>query len=382
MVRTTADDAVELSAIERATGTPLGQARSLPGPVPSFPREAPRAAIEAVVRRALQRPPCVIGFSGGRDSSLVLALALDVARREGLPEPVALTMRFPAVPGTDESAWQERVVTHLRPERWERVELTDELDVLGGPARALLRRHGLLWPANAGFNLPLLDRARGGSLLASAAGWQLFDGWKYLRHHALLRGRVWPEPRDAARLAAFAGPEALRRWLRARALDRKFPWLTPEGLAEATAEYVRAPEPRRWDHWVGWYAGQRSKQVGDATLALLAGERDVQVCDPFMDPRVVAAIARAGGRSGPWPAHALRGALGAELLPEGLIVRAGTRTEYGPVLWGPGARAFAAAWDGRGVDPARVDAEALRAIWAGPPWLHAATLLQAAWCAT
>ena len=56
---------------------------------------SPRAALEAVVLRALLRPPCLVSFSGGRDSSLVLAIASDVARRHGLPLPVPATNRFP-----------------------------------------------------------------------------------------------------------------------------------------------------------------------------------------------------------------------------------------------------------------------------------------------
>ena len=45
----------------------------------------PRRALEHVVREALLRPPCGVAFSGGRDSSAVLAVAAHVARRDGLP---------------------------------------------------------------------------------------------------------------------------------------------------------------------------------------------------------------------------------------------------------------------------------------------------------
>jgi len=38
------------------------------------------------------RPPCVVTFSSGRDSSLLLAVAAEVAACEGLEPPIALTI--------------------------------------------------------------------------------------------------------------------------------------------------------------------------------------------------------------------------------------------------------------------------------------------------
>jgi hypothetical protein len=53
------------------------------------PGATARGVLEELISPALERPPCVIGFSGGRDSSSLLALATHLARREGLPMPVA-----------------------------------------------------------------------------------------------------------------------------------------------------------------------------------------------------------------------------------------------------------------------------------------------------
>ncbi|HZC13844.1 MAG TPA: hypothetical protein VE270_07480, partial [Thermoleophilaceae bacterium] len=72
-------------------------------------RGSRRAAFEDVVRGALQRPLCVVSFSGGRDSSAVLALAMHVARCDGLPLPIPLTMRFPRYARTNEDEWRELV---------------------------------------------------------------------------------------------------------------------------------------------------------------------------------------------------------------------------------------------------------------------------------
>ena len=59
----------------------------------------PRAAFEAAILPGLRRSPCLVSFSGGRDSSAVLATATAVARREGLPLPVPITHRFPSATG-------------------------------------------------------------------------------------------------------------------------------------------------------------------------------------------------------------------------------------------------------------------------------------------
>ena len=72
-----------LTPLEVATGAPLGAdpaAPSLPMPRPG----GPVAALEHSVLGALLRPPCVVSFSGGRDSSAALAVATRVARQQGI----------------------------------------------------------------------------------------------------------------------------------------------------------------------------------------------------------------------------------------------------------------------------------------------------------
>src|SRR4051794_5992486 len=52
---------------------------------------SPQRALEEALLPALQSGRCRVTFSGGRDSSVVLAGATDVARRLGLADPVPLT---------------------------------------------------------------------------------------------------------------------------------------------------------------------------------------------------------------------------------------------------------------------------------------------------
>lgn len=74
--------------------------------------------MEHAVLPAVSRPPCVVTFSGGRDSSLVLAVAANVARREGLPQPVPATINFKGIKTAEESSWQELVIRHLGLDEW------------------------------------------------------------------------------------------------------------------------------------------------------------------------------------------------------------------------------------------------------------------------
>ena len=132
------------------------------------------AALEEVMLPALRRPPAVVSFSGGRDSSAILAVATDVARRHGLDDPVPAIMRFPDAPATDETEWQELVLGHLGIRDPDVIELRDELDALGPTASAILDRRGVRWPGNAYLHEPVLERASGGSLLTGLGGDELF----------------------------------------------------------------------------------------------------------------------------------------------------------------------------------------------------------------
>lgn len=123
-------------------------------------RVDPRATLEALLRPALARAPCVIGFSGGRDSSALLAVAVALARREGWPEPVPVTLEYDSE-RTFERPWQEMVIAHVRVDEWVRLKLSDELDFVGPVAAEGLRRHGVLFPANAHMIVPLARAARG-----------------------------------------------------------------------------------------------------------------------------------------------------------------------------------------------------------------------------
>lgn len=368
----------ELSAIELASGILLGSEPHAPSYGEHTPSDGPRDALEQVVLEGLHRPPCVVSFSGGRDSSLVLAVATAVARRHGLPNPVPMTLRFPAAE-SDESAWQEQIVRHLGLTDWERITLTDELDAVGPIASDVLRRHGVLWPFNVHFHVPILRRATGGTVLTGIGGDEILLPSRWLRVNQVVARRVRPAAKDVARLAIAYGPRALRAAHARRSIEVPLRWLTSaarRALRDGIARDV-ADEPIGWDRWLehSWWPS-RSRVVGARSLTTLAHDAAVTVVNPLEDRQFLRSLGHALGRLGYPGRDAAMDALAADLLPRDVLHRRSKATFDG-AFWTDHARA-AAAWDGGGFNPAVVDAAALRAEWSLPrPDLHSMLLLQA-----
>ncbi|HEX2505576.1 MAG TPA: asparagine synthase-related protein [Gaiellaceae bacterium] len=364
-----------LAPLEVASGLVLGHDRErLPRP-----SGTPVEALEVSILPALRRTPCLVSFSGGRDSSAVLALAARVARREGLPLPIPATHRFPDAPATDESEWQEQVVRHLRLPDWLRLEHRDELDVLGPFARRALRRHGLLWPSNAHFHLPLLEAAAGGSLLTGIGGDELLGPTSWQRQLDLLRGRVRPARSDLLRLAYFVAPQPLRAWYVASRLPVEYGWLLPDARHELARRWGRqtASEPRRRRAHVRWRGRFRYHRVGGESLALLAADSGVQLVHPFLAPAFRAALARTPFEERTGAFRALVG----DVLPDEILARR-TKSSFDEAFFARHSRAFVLSWDGTGVDNFPVDPDALAAEWrSGRPDARSLLLLQAAWLA-
>ena len=228
----TPDDARRLTALELATGVAPGVASWAP-PLPRGGGQTPLEAIAAVVAPALARPPCLVSFSGGVDSSSVLSLAVEIARREGLPDPIPATNRFPGQERTDEREWQELVVQRLGLDDWIRLEFDDELDLVGPVAAELLRAHGLVFPFNMHFHVPLVAAAAGGSLLTGVGGDEAFEPAPRIQQ--VLAGRRRPRPRDALALALAYAPRPARAFVRRRLGSATLPWLTQAGSAALSA---------------------------------------------------------------------------------------------------------------------------------------------------
>jgi asparagine synthase (glutamine-hydrolysing) len=372
-----------LAARDIAFGVVCGQSLGV-DQLPDVPAAStPLTSLEDAIRPALLRPPCFVSFSGGRDSAVVLAVAVRAARREGLALPVPLTAEFPWAPATEETAWQELVVQHLELPEWERsVSDPDELDLLGPISRRCLLAHGLLYPHNKHFHAPLLERARGGSLLTGIDGDGLFGSWPWGRAVKVMAARAVPQPRDILRVGNALAPRALRRWAwRRRHVARDTPpWLTPpaqHAWARAMSEHTE--RPLRWSDHVEAYARRRSLAERVASLALLAGDADALVVHPLLDRRFLAAVKRDGGTLGWGDRTGAMLALFGDLLPHSVLSRT-TKASFSEVTWSEPSREFAREWDGQGVDADLVDAAALQAEWRTRwPDVRSGLLLQSAW---
>ncbi len=369
-----------LSPLEIAAGFPVRLAeRASRLPLSRF---EPRVALEQSVLPALFRAPAVVSFSGGRDSSLVLAIAVEVARREGLPLPVPVTVRFAADPDPVESGWQEAVVKHLRLDDWVRVDISEELDCIGPTAQEILLRHGVLWPANVHFHVPQFEAARGGSVLTGVGGDEILStsGWERVR--SVLAGRSFPEPRDVLRLGAAIAPRPVRRLVTIARSDVSLEWLQPAAQREVVAALAdeAAAEPLRWGPRFAWVLGFGYLRLGAQSLDLLAGDWDVEIRHPLLSPDFAAALASLPrGRRFANRTEALT-TLFADLLPPGLASRS-SKAMFVGALWGKKSRTFAAQWDGSGLDPEVVDANALRRRWHVEQTPGPHSLLQAIWLA-
>jgi asparagine synthase (glutamine-hydrolysing) len=342
----------------------------------------PRQAVEAVVVRALRRQPCLVSFSGGRDSSAVLAIAAEVARREGLPLPIPVSHRFPRQPETDESGWQELVVRHARVQDWLRLEWDDELDLIGPCAGRILRRHGVLHPFNAHFIGAVCAHGRGGSVLTGFGGDELMEPWDRRTLAHVVFNRHGLSPRVAAAALRDLTPPRVRRFEhRRRSPFLAAAWIRPRVRRAIVREYVDATSrlPLRWDAGLKLYWRSRTTQGVLASLAAVGRAENVIVEHPFADPDVLVAFGEHYGPAGPYArARTLRETLG-DVVPRE-VVRRQDKVMFDSVFFNRHSRAFAATWDGTGIDDRLVSIDALRAAWASPrPPVHTYTLLQTAW---
>ena len=346
----------------------------------------PVTALQDVLLPALQRPPCVVAFSGGRDSALVLAGAVAAARREGLEEPVAVSIRFPNAPAADESHWQERVIRYLKLEHWERPEYPDGMDFIGARAQQVLLQHGLLFPPNSHLLGTVFELAGGGTVVSGVGGDEIFGAWVRRRLADVAARRTRPRPKDAIRLGVALAPAPVARWARRRSSQSlstapMLPWLTEEGQQafEAAAGDNYSGVAERWDRHVLSAPYARSIRLGFRDAARLAAARGVAYRAPLVDARFTAALAKAGGWRGFGGRARTMRALFSGLLPEDLISRR-DKAVFRDAFFTAETRSFATCWSGEGLDPALVRPEPLREVWAAKRVdYRSSLLLQSAW---
>ncbi len=252
--------------------------------------------MEGILVAALSQPPCTVLFSGGRDSSVILAAAADVARRHGLPEPIPLTMRAPDQPETWEAEWQERTIRHLGLAEWRRIEVSTQLDTLGPLATDTIRRFGVYWPSNAHNMRYFAREAGGGTLLTGGGGDELFSPWYLRRQPIKVLARRRPLRRAAEAIVVHQLPLPVRR----RIIDSRYglpplPWLRGRRATRAAAALRRGSGR-------GVHVGaeleaalsSRYTELVRSALETFARVEGVRLVEPFYDAGMVQGI-RAGG---------------------------------------------------------------------------------------
>ena len=378
---------VRVSDFEFAAGWVPGYADDAPlGPGGVLSGAGAVQVLERLLLEALLEPPCIIGFSGGRDSSALLAVAVQVARREGLDPPIPVTKTYPDVPATDESAWQELVIRWLGVDDWVRHEYHDELDLLGPAATASLRQHGLLWPGSAHNRGPTLEVARGGCYVDGEGGDEILGEFRITPVKQVI-SRSRPLDRRARRDALYAlAPARFRRGVATRQVERwnNRPWLRPQVAdwyaATSVEDILGAALP--YPTAVRQTASRRAGRVALANLDAVGRSLGVRYVHPFFAPDFVRALGDFGGRLGFVSRTATMRALFTDLLPDAVNARDGKVYFNNAFIHGH-SRAFLEQWDGTGLDTDLVDVEALRQVWRQPT-IHSGTfqLMQAAWLAT
>jgi Asparagine synthase len=339
--------------------------------------------LSALLRAHLSRPPCFVAFSGGRDSSAVLAVAVAVARADGLDLPIPVTERYPGVAEADEVGWQQLVIDHLDIGEWLRLEFHDDNDFVGPTARDSLLRHGLLWPPAVHGKANVLRRIGPGTLLTGEGGDEVFGArrvgsWPHMSRRTptarreALRGVIsstLPRRLREKRIRAALQGAELQPWLKPATTARHLQLVAAEG----------ATEPLRWDRSLLWLARRRGGAMGLNNYRLIAAEFGVTVSEPLLEPRFLHALGRMGRPFGfTSRTEGMRAVFG-DVLPAALIERY-SKAAFNQAFMGDPTHEFAERWDRTGVDPSMVDADRLRAEWLSErPSALSSLLLQAAW---
>lgn len=366
--------------VETAVGTVIGLQPGV-DPLPRSRRAMVRAEMERAILGALQRPPCIVAFSGGRDSSAILAVACAVARREQLPLPLPVTLTFPDNPDTFEDDWQNLVISHLGLTEWIR-QPAKSPDNLGHDAMALLRQIGVRFPPNAYMSIQTARHAAGGSFLSGIGGDEVLGSPAptWLR---LLAGRERPS-RAAVRVAVgeLRGGHLERQ---ARAMLSEEPWVRRPTADEAVARIVASAGPRYQvieDVLFRQWTRTRYYQACYQTIQRLCTFCGSEAVTPLLEPGVMAAVGAEAGISGIGSRTEAMVRFFGDLLPPELLQRR-TKAHFTRSVAAESTRAFVAQWDGSGVDTDLVDPDVLREVWSrDEPDFRSGMLLQQAALAT
>jgi hypothetical protein len=353
-----------MTALDLATTSMLG--REPRSPLPRAQADVPLdEVLFDVLEPALASGRCLVSFSGGRESSILLAAATSAARSRGHPDPIPATLRYPIPATTRDAKVQESLVARLGLHDWERVEIQDELEIAGPYSLRALREVGALFPPNAYTMLPLLDLAREGWLVTGGVFADFFLYWHWAGLASVLARRRRPRRRDAVLLGAALLPGPPRAAVARRRLRRPpMPWLREDAAREAERRALAeaASVPVRFDQALARQRTHRCFGGAQRSLDALAAAAGARPLMPLRSDRYVAAVAATGGRFGFGDRAESVRRVGGHLVPEEILRRRDDPTIQG-VLFRGRSRALVESWTGGGVDPDVVDPAVLHEVW-------------------
>ncbi|MGD9751179.1 MAG: asparagine synthase-related protein [Acidimicrobiia bacterium] len=311
--------------------------------------------------------PWFVLFSGGRDSSIVLATATLVARATGRPDPVPVILRFPGAWGTEEDKWQELVLRHLHLRDPLIMTFTDECDLLAPAAVQSLLSHGLSFPPAAHCMAAVYERLDDGVVFTGECGDEIFGAQRVTPIRNLFVERGLAGRAHLVRLYDSLCPAWLDRRRLGRSTRSWLGWLDDDERAAFVSQVVdeRHALPFHWARAMQLVQTRHAIAVGVWHRSRIAARHGCTLVDPLWTQPVIAAVGRHCRRWGPRSRTALLEAVFAEVLPLELLRRS-TKAHFNNAYFGVHSRTFTESWDGSGIEDMPVCLDALRAEWAKP----------------
>jgi asparagine synthase (glutamine-hydrolysing) len=368
-----------------AYGVPVHLRRRAPASVRRA-RATPAAALVDAIAQLLDDRPCLVEFSGGCDSSLVLAAARQACRQVGHDAPIPVSYRYDD-PRSEESDWQHLVLDLLGlRDRHLVVDARGRAELLAPEACRLLREVGLVWPGTILARAGLWAELPAGVLLTGEGGDEILGVRRATAASQLSRRALRPGGRRALLGAALheLSPHAARqRGFAAAALDGYGPWWLEEGPRRELCRLIAAEladEPLDPARFPRYHLSLARVWVVVDNLRAIAARYGLQWEAPLLDPAVAASIARSTPRHAYLGRAALLDRYFTELLP-GRIRHRESKALFTDAHFGPSTRAYLAEWSGDGA-PDGVDVDWLRRHWRGRSIAMGTHLLaQAVWLA-
>jgi asparagine synthetase B (glutamine-hydrolysing) len=343
-----------------------------------------RSLFEILISRITKRldsRPCYVEFSGGCDSSLVLAAAVRACRRIDHDPPIPITYRYPLLPVTHENDYQDAMLSYLNMSATV-FEITNEFDLLGPAAQRGLREFGVVWLAPFVASGDVYRSLEPGLFLSGEGGDEVLGPRRiagmYRAAEAFRRGKF---SSVAGNVMATFGPRPIRtrRINRGAAVS---PWIAESERVRFAQQVRRVFNPPLLPgSFADYYLQMPTVLLARSQLEAIAAWTGHTFSAPLMDPEFVHAV---GDLT---PAAQLRNRYRvlryhfSEQLPP-IILNRLSKSYMQSVAINDHAREFARHWDGQ-IGDSVVDADLLRAHWLQEDQdnVSASTylLLQSAW---